>query len=74
MRKSQLWSPTNISIECLGTELVRRLIHIARDQRLGRIEAEMLRDNLAMQTTFRKLGFRLRLLDDSSSVQAVLDL
>jgi acetyltransferase len=58
----------------LGTELVGRLIHIARDQRLGRIEAEMLRDNLAMQTTLRKLGFRLRLLDDSSSVQAVLDL
>jgi hypothetical protein len=36
--------------------------------------AEMLRDNLAIQTIFRRLGFRLRLLGDPSSVQAVLEL
>lgn len=58
----------------LGTELLRRLIQIARDQNLCRLVAEMLRDNLAIQTTFRKLGFRLRMMDDPASVLAVLDL
>jgi acetyltransferase len=58
----------------LGTELVRRLIQVARDEKLSRIVAEMLRDNLTIQTTLRRLGFRFRLLGDPTSVQAVLDL
>ena len=58
----------------LATELIRRLIQIARDKKLCRLVAEMLRDNLAIQTIFRKLGFRLRLMDDPASVKAVLDL
>ena len=58
----------------IGTELLRRLIQVARDRSLSRIVAEMLRDNLAIQSVFKKLGFRLRLLRDPSSVQAVLDL
>ena len=57
----------------LGSELLRRLIQIARDEKLSRIVAEMLRDNLAIQTTLRRLGFRFRLLGDPTSVQAVLD-
>jgi acetyltransferase len=58
----------------LGTELLRRLVQVARDEKLSRLVAEMLRDNLAVQTIFRRLAFRLRLLGDPSSVQAVLDL
>jgi acetyltransferase len=58
----------------LGTDLLRRLVQVARDEKLNRIVAEMLRDNLSIQITFKKLGFRLRLLRDLSSVQAVLDL
>jgi acetyltransferase len=58
----------------LGSELLRRLIQIARDEKLSRIVAEMLRDNLAIQTTLRRLGFRFRLLGDPTSLQAVLDL
>ena len=53
----------------LGTEL-----QIARDEKLSRIVAEMLRDNLAIQTILRRLGFRFRLRGDPTSVQAVLDL
>jgi acetyltransferase len=60
--------------EGLGTELLRRLIGVAKDEKVSHIVAEMLRDNLAMQTIFRKLGFRLRFLGDPTSVQAVLDL
>ena len=58
----------------LGSELLRRLIQIARDEKLSRIVAEMLRDNLAIQTTLRRLGFRFRLLGDPTSVQAILEL
>jgi acetyltransferase len=60
--------------EGLGTELLQRLIGVAKDEKVSHIVAEMLRDNLAMQTIFRKLGFRLRVLGDPTSVQAVLDL
>jgi len=58
----------------LGTELLRRIINVARDEKLSRIMAKMLRDNLAIQTVFKRLGFRLRLLGDPTSVHAVLDL
>ena len=58
----------------LGTELLRRLIGVARDLRLTRIVAEMLRDNLSIQTIFKRLNFRLQLLDDPSSIRAVLEL
>ena len=59
----------------LGTELVRQLIRIARDKKLRRLVAEMLNDNLAIQNTLRKLGFRLRLVpNDPRSVQGVLEL
>jgi acetyltransferase len=58
----------------LGTELLCRLIKIAKDKELNRIMAEVLRDNLAIQTIFKRLGFRLRLLVDPSAVQAVLEL
>ncbi len=58
----------------LGTELLRRLIQTARDQKLDQIIAEMLRDNIVMQTVLKKLGFRLNLFDDPRSVRAVLKL
>ena len=48
----------------LATELLCRLIHIGRDEKLRRIVAEMLRDNLAIQTICRKLDFRMHLLSD----------
>ncbi len=58
----------------LGTALLRTLIRFALDERLHRIVAEVLRDNVAVQSMFKSLGFRLRLLGDPSSVHAVLDL
>ncbi len=58
----------------LGTELLRRLIQVARELRLEQIITEMLRDNIAMQSVIKKLGFRLRLFDDARSVRAVLNL
>jgi len=34
----------------------------------------VLRDNITMQTVMRKLGFRLRMLEDPATVRAVLEL
>jgi acetyltransferase len=56
----------------LGTELLRRLIQIARAQKLHRVRGELLRDNLAMQIIVKKLRFRLRLCPDGASIPAVL--
>jgi acetyltransferase len=58
----------------LGSELLRRLIPIARVEKLNRLTAEMLRDNLAIQTIFKRFGFRFRFLAEGSSVQAMLEL
>ena len=58
----------------LGTELLKRLIQIAKDEGLSRLRGEVLRDNITMQTVMRKLGFRLRMLEDPATVRAVLEL
>jgi acetyltransferase len=43
----------------LGMELSRRLIQVARDQRLTEVHANMLGENREMQMLLKKLGFRL---------------
>lgn len=58
----------------LGTALLSRLLQVARDWKLSRLVAEMMRDNLAMQTLLKRLGFRLSRPDNPDSVHAVLDL
>jgi acetyltransferase len=58
----------------LGTELLRRLIQVGRDERLARITAEVLPENLEMQRICAKLGFHLTHLVDQAVVRAVLDL
>ena len=58
----------------LGNELLCRVIHVARDEKLSRVSAEMLTDNVAMQIIMRHLGFRVRASDDLTSVRAFLDL
>jgi len=58
----------------LGNELLRRVVQIARDEKLGRVSAEMLTDNVAMQVIMKHLGFRVRTSADLTSVRAFLDL
>jgi acetyltransferase len=58
----------------MGTELLRRLVEIARDEKLTRVTCEILPENVAMQTLARRLGFTVRLLDDPDSITAFLDL
>ncbi|MGO9938875.1 MAG: bifunctional acetate--CoA ligase family protein/GNAT family N-acetyltransferase, partial [Terracidiphilus sp.] len=58
----------------LGHELLRRVIEVARDEKLSQVSAEMLTDNVAMQVVMRRLGFRVRTGEDMTSVRAYLDL
>ena len=58
----------------LGYELVRRLVHIAGEEKLSHLSAEMLTDNIGMQLVFRRNGFRIRADEDLTSVRAFLDL
>jgi acetyltransferase len=43
----------------LGTELLKRLVHIGRDEKLARITAIVLADNYGMQHVSKKVGFKL---------------
>lgn len=58
----------------LGTELLRRLIEIAKNEKLHRLIAHILPENLEMQQICRKLGFRLSRESGDPAVHAVLDL
>ncbi|MFY9793638.1 MAG: GNAT family N-acetyltransferase, partial [Candidatus Sulfotelmatobacter sp.] len=58
----------------LGYELLRRIVEIARDEKLTQVSAEMLPDNLAMQVIMKRLGFRVRASDDLTSLRAFLEL
>ena len=55
-----------------GVELLRRLVQIGREEKLERIVATILADNVAMQRVSRKIGFKLKRVD--SEFQAELDL
>jgi acetyltransferase len=55
-----------------GAELLRRLVQIGRDEKLKRIVATILPENVAMQHVSRKIGFKLKRSD--LEVHAELDL
>jgi acetyltransferase len=55
----------------LGTELLASVARVAREEKFQRLSGEILRDNLATQAIFKKVGFRLSAMDDPSSVSAV---
>jgi acetyltransferase len=58
----------------LGLELLRRVVQVAREEKLTRVISEMLTDNLAMQAISKKIGFKVRSSMDSPSRSAVLEL
>lgn len=58
----------------LGTELYRRLIEVARDERLTSVGSTILAENREMRAICRKLGFHLEADLESGTVQAVLKL
>ena len=58
----------------LGTELLRRLVQIAGDEKLDLITADILTDNMAMQRISEKLGFRCDRIMGEPMVKATFDL
>jgi len=58
----------------LGTELLRRLLEIGRDEKLQYITAEILSENRVMQRICEKLGFHLKPIPGESMVKAVYEL
>ena len=58
----------------LGTELLAVVARVAREEKFKRLSGEILRDNLATQAIFKKVGFKLRSMEDPSSVSALLEL
>jgi acetyltransferase len=58
----------------LGNELLRRVVEIAKDEKVEQLFAEMMPDNIAMRMIVKRLGFRLRATEDPTSVRAFLDL
>ncbi len=58
----------------LGTELLAGVARVAREEKFQKLCGEILRDNLATQAIFKKVGFQLRAMDDPSSVSAQLQL
>jgi acetyltransferase len=58
----------------LGTELLRRLIAVGRQEKIQRIVAEILPDNHDMQRLCEKLGFRLESAMGDATVRATLEL
>lgn len=58
----------------LGTELLRRLLQVGRDEHLDRVTAEILSDNFGMQRICEKLGFQISHTADRSVVKAEIQL
>jgi acetyltransferase len=58
----------------LGTELLSRLIQIARDEKQNRVIGFIAAQNAPMLRVCQRLGFRLHRPLDDAEVQAVLDL
>jgi acetyltransferase len=56
----------------LGTQLLRMLVQVGRDEKLERITATILPDNREMQHVSRKVGFDLHRDPSASEVQAIL--
>ncbi|MFA9478624.1 bifunctional acetate--CoA ligase family protein/GNAT family N-acetyltransferase [Phycisphaerales bacterium AB-hyl4] len=57
----------------LGTELLRRLVEIARAEGVAVLEADILPYNHAMQKVSKRLGFTLNRSDEDHTIKATLD-
>jgi acetyltransferase len=58
----------------IGTELLRRMLDVARAERLESLTGEILPENTHMLRIARMLGFRLRHIADEGVIKAEIDL
>ncbi|MEA5575669.1 acetate--CoA ligase alpha subunit [Anabaena sp. UHCC 0451] len=57
----------------LGTELLRRLIEVGKNEKICCISADILADNLGMQRVCEKLGFKISHTNDTTVLKAEID-
>ena len=57
----------------LGTELYRRLISVAHEEKLKRVVSTVLNENREMRAICQKLGFRMEADLDEGTIRAELD-
>ncbi|NJR48373.1 MAG: bifunctional acetate--CoA ligase family protein/GNAT family N-acetyltransferase [Leptolyngbyaceae cyanobacterium CSU_1_3] len=58
----------------LGTQLLKQLLQVGRNEHLSHIHAEILVENLAMQQVCKKLGFQIDQVSDPKIVKAKINL
>jgi acetyltransferase len=58
----------------LGSELLDRLIQVARDEKLERVTATILMENLAMRALASRHGFKIQKDTDMDVVRAIIEL
>jgi acetyltransferase len=58
----------------IGTELLRRLVQIGRDEKLSRITGDILLENAGMVRASRKVGFQIRSHAGDGTLEASIDL
>lgn len=58
----------------LGTELLASVARVGRAENFQRLSGEILRENVATQAVFKKVGFTLQPMEDPGSVSARLEL
>jgi acetyltransferase len=58
----------------IGHELLKRLLQVARDEKIARVRADILADNMNMQRLCDAVGFKLHREISEPTVEAVLDL
>lgn len=58
----------------LGTELLNRLLEIARNEEIERVVAEIMPENVGMRRICTKLGFTFHRLPDSQNIMAEIEL
>jgi acetyltransferase len=57
----------------LGGELLCRLLQVAKDEKVGRVRADILADNIGMQKVCEKYGFKLHRNISDPTVEATLE-
>ncbi|WP_427159383.1 bifunctional acetate--CoA ligase family protein/GNAT family N-acetyltransferase [Aliinostoc sp. HNIBRCY26] len=58
----------------IGTELVKRLLQVGRDEQITHIRADILADNYGMQRVCEKLGFHVEATSDTTVMKAEITL
>jgi acetyltransferase len=66
--------PDRVQKVGLGTQLIRRLIEVARSEKFEQIVALTMPENTAMRSLAERFGFVTEATEDPSQVKAVLTL